>query len=226
MPKHICLFEDIYYPNLLPLVYFRPTFNLRCGIHSLKEKVQFAYPKAEVSLHCRSYLADYMRLRNPGYAVNDIAAKECLFINGRAVVDQQFVKAIPQNAETDIVYVKEDKVVAAHVSGDTLKRLKGHLNGLFSISDFDGMQVQQVDVKMISYPWELIKFNGDQLRSDHAVLKSFRKGKKKKTKKYPGVHKLQLMSLCHLSIARIRLLYVLLHIQTVRNFPKISCGIW
>ena len=75
MSSHICLFEDIYHPNLLPLVYFRPTFNLRCGILSLKEKVQYAYPKADVSLHCRSYLADYMRLRNPGHAVN-VSAKE------------------------------------------------------------------------------------------------------------------------------------------------------
>ncbi len=187
MPSHICLFEDIYHPNLLPLVYFRPTFNLRCGILSLKEKVQYAYPKADVSLHCRSYLADYMRLRNPGHAVNDISAKECLFINGRTIVDERFAKLIPAEGESNVLYVNDDKVVAARVSGETLKRLKSHLNGIFSISDFDGLHVQQVDVKMISYPWELIKHNGDQLRADFETLKKARK-RKTVAKKFPGVH--------------------------------------
>ncbi|MFA5832222.1 MAG: GlmU family protein [Bacteroidota bacterium] len=188
MTKQICLFEDIYLPNLLPLVYFRPTFNLRCGILSLKEKVQYAYPKAEVNLHCRSYMADYMRLRNPGHAVNEISAKEVLFINGRTIVDEKFMKMIPLDGDSDVVYVKDDTVVAARVSGPKLKMLKSHMNGIFSISDFDGLHIQQVDVKMISYPWELIKHNGDQLRSDYEVLKKLHGKKKAKSKKYPGVY--------------------------------------
>lgn len=188
MSKQICLFEDIYYPNLLPLVYFRPTFNLRCGILSLKEKVQLMFPKAEVSLHCRSYMADYMRLRNPGHAVNQITAKDCLFINGRAIVDERFLKAVESDGNSDIVYVKDDKVVAARVSGQKMRTLKGHLNGIFSISDFDGLHVQQVDVTMVEYPWELIKHNGAQLRSDFSLLRKVHGAKKMKNKKYPGVH--------------------------------------
>ena len=187
MSAHICLFEDIFHPNLLPLVYFRPTFNLRCGILSLKEKVHLAYPKAEVSLHCRPYLADYMRLRNPGHTVNEIPAKECLFINGRAVVDEKFAKEIPLKGEEDMVYVKEDKVVAARVSGERLKRLKSHLNGIFSLSDFDGVPVRPVDAELIAYPWELIKHNGVQLRADFSALtRKVRRAPKAKI--YPGVH--------------------------------------
>lgn len=188
MSKQICLFEDIYHPNLLPLVYFRPTFNLRCGIFSLKEKVQHAYPKAELTLHCRSYMADYMRLRNPGLAVNEISEKECLFINGRAIVDEKFSKLIPLEGVKNIVYVNDDKVVAARVNGQKLKTLKSHLNGIFSISDFDGMQIQQVDVTMINYPWELIKHNGEQIRADFSVLTKHQKKKKTSLQKFLGVH--------------------------------------
>ncbi len=188
MQTQICIFEDIYHPRLLPLVYFRPTFNLRCGILSLKEKIQHAYPKAEVTLHCRSYMADYMRLRNPALAVNEISSNNCLFINGRAIADEKFAKMIPLEGDTDIVYVNDDNVVAARVSGQKLKTLKSHLNGIFSISDFDGLQVQRVDVKMVNYPWELIKHNGDQLRADFEVLKKSHHSKKIKLKKLPGVH--------------------------------------
>ncbi len=174
MSSNICLFEDIYHPNLLPLVYFRPAFNLRCGILSLKEKVQYAYPKADVNLHCRTYLADYMRLRNPGHLVNDVRPKECLFINGRAVVDAAFAKLIPAEGG-DAVFVKDDVVVAARVSGAKLKNLRSHLTGIFSISDFDGLPVHSADVTLIAYPWELIKHNGAQLKADFAAV---RKGKK------------------------------------------------
>ena len=188
MSKQICLFEDIYHPDLLPLVYFRPTFNLRCGILSLKEKVQLAYPKAEVTLHCRSYIADYMRLRNPGHSVNEVPGKECLFINGRAIVDANFAKLVTLDGEQNVVYIKNDRVVAARVSGQKLATLKGHLNGIFSISDFDGLRVQQVDVQMIDYPWELIKYNGAQIRSDFEMMKKSARRKKETHKKYPGVH--------------------------------------
>ncbi len=187
MSSHICLFEDIYYSRLLPLVYFRPTFNLRCGIFSLKEKVQHAFPDASVSLHCRSYLADYMRLRNPGHDVNEISGKECLFINGRAIVDEKFVKAIQMSGGPDIVYVMNESVVAAHVSGKKLQMLKSHMNRLLSISDFDGMTVRQVSVTMINYPWDLVKHNGDQIRYDYSLLAPV-KGKKKISKTFPGTH--------------------------------------
>lgn len=188
MPTQICLFEDIYHPRLLPLVYFRPTFNLRCGIFSLKEKVQHAYPKAEVTLHCRSYMADYMRLRNPGLSVNEISSPQALFINGRAIVDEKFAKMIPLQGDTDIVYVNGDTVVAARVGGQKLKALKNHLSGMYSISDFEGLQVHHVDVKMVNFSWELIKHNGDQLRADYEVLKKERRSKRSKVKKYPGIH--------------------------------------
>lgn len=188
MATQICLFEDIYHPRLLPLVYFRPTFNLRCGILSLKEKVQHAYRKADVMLHCRSYMSDYMRLRNPGLSVNQITEKSVLFINGRAIVDEKFVKTIPLKGDDDVVYVNDDKVVAARVAGSKLKMLKQHLNGIFSLSDFDGLQVQKVDATLVDYPWDLIKHNGAQLRSDYEVLKKTRKQKKAQWKKYPGVY--------------------------------------
>jgi hypothetical protein len=103
MNTQLCIFEDIFHTRLLPLVYFRPTFNLRCGVLSLKEKIQFAYPKAEVVLHTRSYLADYMRIRNVGFKVNDISSKKVLFVNGRVIVDRDFAKKIPLEVDEDVV---------------------------------------------------------------------------------------------------------------------------
>ncbi len=37
--KDVCIFEDKDYRKLLPLVYLRPVYQLRCGMVSLQEKI-------------------------------------------------------------------------------------------------------------------------------------------------------------------------------------------
>ncbi len=188
MAATICIFEDIHYDRLLPLTYFRPVYNLHSGIFSLKEKIIRRYPKAAVALHCRSYLADYMRLRNPGVRVNDIVGDECLFINGRIIAHEKCEKQIPLKSNEDVVYLHNGEVVAAHVSGMNLKRLKDRLNDPLSLSDFEGIPTREVVAETISYPWDLVHRNGTELRRDCADLMKEKKGKHVKGKVYKGVH--------------------------------------
>jgi len=185
MASAICLFEDDFHSRLFPLVYFRPVYNLRCGILSLREKVQRAFPKAKLALHCRSYLAEYMRLRYPKFSVNEITQDSVLFVNGRAVVNAKFAKSIPLKGE-DTVYIKDNAVVAARVSGEKLKELQNQMSNVLSISDFNGIKTEQVDAALINYPWELIRFNGEQIYSDFNLLKKERTGKK--INKYSGAY--------------------------------------
>jgi UDP-N-acetylglucosamine diphosphorylase / glucose-1-phosphate thymidylyltransferase / UDP-N-acetylgalactosamine diphosphorylase / glucosamine-1-phosphate N-acetyltransferase / galactosamine-1-phosphate N-acetyltransferase len=177
MASHICVFEDDLYSRLLPLVHFRPTYNLRCGILSLREKIQLAYPKAKIGLHCREYLSEYIKERYPKFSVNEISLEKVLFVNGRTIVDQKFAKSIPLKGE-DVLYVNGNSVVAARVSGEKLKTIQHRMNGTISLSDFDGLKKEQFDVALIDYPWDLIKYNGDQIRSDFTLLKKLEQSKK------------------------------------------------
>ncbi|MBI3586061.1 MAG: GlmU family protein [Ignavibacteriales bacterium] len=188
MANFVCIFEDVHYSQLLPLVYFRPVYNLRCGILSLKEKLFSAYPKAEFSIHCRTYLADYMKVKNPGVRVNEISGDECLFINGRVIADEEFSKKIPLNEKNDIVYVYKNQVVAARVSGKNLAKLKKHIGSLLSLSDFDGISQKDVNVDLISYSWDLIQNNRRQLVKDFALLVGAKKKSGKKEKIDKGVY--------------------------------------
>lgn len=187
MASQICLFEDIHYSRLQPLVSFRPTFNLRCGILSLKEKAQLAYRKADIALHCRPYLADYMRLRNPGMSVNHLTEKEVLFVNGRAVVDREFARRIPLTGEEDVVYMHDGAVVAARVSAKRLRAMKHLMTGLFSPADFDGMTVRETDLALVRYPWDLVRRNGEQIRADFAALPA-KRTRGSLASRFPGVH--------------------------------------
>ncbi|MEK9137010.1 MAG: putative sugar nucleotidyl transferase, partial [Bacteroidota bacterium] len=83
---HLCLFEDLQSNNLLPLTYFRPVYDLRCGMLSLRERiVRYLSPKS-VSLFAREYLAAVLREDNPGVEVNRVSVGACLFVNGRAIM--------------------------------------------------------------------------------------------------------------------------------------------
>ena len=147
MVDSICLFEGIYYSRLLPLVYFRPTYDLRCGILTLREKVIHYFPKTPISLHCRSYLADLVKQQNPNLSVNEIKGKSCLFINGRVIVDSKLASHV--STDIDTLFVKGETIVAARVSGSKLEQLKNKLNDLYTFSNFNELLKKEVDVKII-----------------------------------------------------------------------------
>ncbi len=187
MVDSICIFEGLYYTRLLPLVYFRPQYDLRCGILTLREKVEKHLPGIPISLHCRGYLNDTLKQQNPALEVNSISGKSCLFINGRVIVDESFKDKIKLDGP-DKLFVKGDAIVAAKVSGAKLDSLKHQLSDLFTHSDFQDLVKEEVDVKIVNYPWDLIHANGEQIISDFNVLTKDIKGSKILGKVYDGAY--------------------------------------
>jgi UDP-N-acetylglucosamine diphosphorylase/glucosamine-1-phosphate N-acetyltransferase len=186
MADTVCIFEDNRYGRLLPLVFFRPVYNLRCGMSSLKEKIIRRFPKAAVTLHCRGYLAEYMRLSNPGVRVNEVPSHECLLVNGRVIAHQDFARRL--QTKHDVVFMHKDDFVAVRVSGTRLTKLREKLNEPLSISAFDGLPRQEVDAELISYPWDLVRWNGPELRRDFAELVGKKRHTAKRGNVYPGVY--------------------------------------
>ena len=189
MIGNICLFEDLNTPRLLPLVYFRPVYNLKCGMASLKDKIMRFFPRAVVALHCRSYLADYMRVRYPGIRVNELVSADYLFVNGRLLIDTAVAKAISRSSHDDCLFVCGDELVAAKISARNLHRVKAQLDGLISLAGFGDLPKVEVVANLIAYPWHLVENNGSELAGDFQILTATRK---KRTRKTPtGVHMLR-----------------------------------
>ena len=143
----ICIFEDINYQNFEPLVFSRPVYDLLCGIDSLKEKIIRHYPKAKVSLHCRPYLAEIVQHQNPDYLVNKIDDTECLFINGRVIAPQNLAEILPLIPSEDKVYVNEETVIAAYLSGENLQHKNAHIKDLFVVSDLSDLPGKILNIK-------------------------------------------------------------------------------
>lgn len=162
----VCIFEDINYSNFEPLVYSRPVYDLLCGADTLKAKILNNYPNVKVSLHCRTYLEETVSRDNPSCLVNKIEDSECLFINGRIITSNNISELLPLSSSEDKVFVNEDTVVAAYLSGENLKRKSANIKNLFSVSDFDGLPIKILDLKCANYLWDLIYQNGEQINLD------------------------------------------------------------
>lgn len=189
MPSTICLFEDDQYWRFQPLVHFRTIYQLKCGIASLGEKISQSYPKAETILQCRAYLAPYLSHRFPGLSINQIYSNECLFLNGRILADPRLPKQLPITSSHDVVFVKGESLVGARLSGKNLDIVKSSLGEPMTLSHLSHLPKVEVDVKLLSYPWDLVNENGSAIIQDQEML-ARRSGVKQrgKTKPYRGVH--------------------------------------
>lgn len=185
MAESLCVFEDDAYRRLLPLVYFRPVYDLRCGILTLREKLELVYRVPRATAHCRAYLYASMAEKTPSPLLNAMKQTRCLFLNGRVLADSGLPKRIPL-AGKDLVYMLGETVVAARVSGDRLEQIKARIPDVFTPGAFEGIPRENVEVTLISYPWDLVHANGSQITSDVKLL-----GRKKAAvggKVYAGAH--------------------------------------
>jgi UDP-N-acetylglucosamine diphosphorylase/glucosamine-1-phosphate N-acetyltransferase len=169
MVETICIFEGSNYSKLLPLVYFRPVYDLRCGILTLREKVEHQFPGMPLSLHCREYLTDVVKDQNPKNQVNRIDGESCLFINGQLIVDNSLREKISLE-DDDAVYINGNNIVAAILSGSNLQTFKESLPETFTVSSFKSFPKKEIDAGIIIYPWDLVNNNGSQISLDFNLL--------------------------------------------------------
>ncbi len=167
MNYQLCIFEDNQYSNLYPLSLTRPVYDLRCGILTLREKIERDFAGRAGSLFCREYLQDYVKEQNPGLTVNQIKAAAGLFINGAFLSDATRSKVFQVNEET--IFVHEGRVVGAFLQGGHVNQFAKFLNENQDMSTFPaGNRVELKDAPLIKYPWDLVHHNPEQLERDFA----------------------------------------------------------
>jgi UDP-N-acetylglucosamine diphosphorylase/glucosamine-1-phosphate N-acetyltransferase len=154
----------------------------------LREKVLREQTRGGISLHCRWYLTDVVQEQYPDAQINRIETESCLFINGRVLAEEKFLKRIEADIDENAILVHDGAVVAAYLTGVHLDSVKLKLEGLLSISDFGDLPKKEIDVQMINYPWDLVYKNGEQICADFTASARRRKGKRLEGKIYPGVH--------------------------------------
>lgn len=164
----ICVFEDKGGPEkLYPLTYLRATFELKCGRISLLEKILSKSGNKNISLWVRDCLTDVTREKF-SYAVNDVNAlkrDDVLFVSGRLLVDDE-TKFL---TEEGVYYAQGEKaadnVAYVYAKKESLKALKG-IEDIFAL----GLPSSETKAILIQYPWDLINYNGSQIKLDFKKL--------------------------------------------------------
>lgn len=184
MKKTICIFEDEHYSNLLPLVYLRPVYDLRCGIETLLEKIRYYFKNYEIVLHSRKYLNEVMIERFPESKINLFEDDKITFVNGRLLINKNVADVISK-LDTNTILTNNNTIIAANIS-------QKYLNDVIIFNDENILsfnindQIKAIDItaELINYPWDLINNNGLEIESDY---KRILKGKKVITKKFKNV---------------------------------------
>ncbi len=158
----LILFEDEGYEDLLPLVYFRPVWELRCGIFTLEEKIKYLFPETAFFYIARDYISQYYLSPNSSHTPQSSA--DLLLINGRTLINQ--------SVANEIRALDVNRGLAAN--GQILAfRFKGMLpeglieNGILLTGRIpDKVHFNESKGMVIRYPWDLIDANGSEIRQD------------------------------------------------------------
>jgi len=163
----ICIFEDQFHRDLLPLVYCRPVYELRCGMTSLREKIARCYPAQKVVLLCRELLAATTR-EETGLPVNAVpGGEDVLFVNGRIVMRE----AIPLDGPEEVA-TANGAIVYARLSAATVASLRPEdfLKGTVLEKLPHTMRHASCQATLVRYYWNVIDHNEAELVRDFEEL--------------------------------------------------------
>lgn len=181
----LIVFEDAKYDGLLPLVYTRPVFKLRCGFDALLHKVESAFGRQADAVVVRDFLRKAFHRRNERAVIGiDTATDDDdqLWINGRALVTQRF-EIPPRTAVW-----RGDQLLAARVDAKTSSLLADAVLGeaKWLRQALEGHQPAEIDeqtARLIDYPWQLVNVTPCEIRRAFEQVEPGSRGII-----YPGAH--------------------------------------
>lgn len=162
----IVLFEDENFKNLLPLVYFRPVWELRCGAFTLAEKIQFYFKNNRVLYFPRRYLQE--NYLSPANLPTPHSPDDFLFMNGRVLADGESIRQC-QNLPPAHYLSNDDEIIAFRSSSANWTDYfsEGILLPDRIKNDFQAVSSGK---KLLKYAWDFIYSNGDQIISDFSLI--------------------------------------------------------
>ena len=159
--NYILFDDDIIKKSLLPLTYFRPVSEIRCGILSLKEKWEQAL-QSPVSALSEAYLQQKFPVK---YQPDNI------YINSAVFPDDGLMAAIKKLQKTEAL-VKNDLVLAIRQDQLTFKDIQ-----TITVAGDNKIEYQG-KVNFIKQPYDIFTKNATQIKSDFSLITSGRTGKK------------------------------------------------
>ena len=169
----VILFEDENVANLYPLTYLRAVFDLRCGIFTLKEKVERKFAGAQLYLETRDELDGVTAEKYGGESVNSHDAvspdDDILLVNAGAILtgdtgSYSAEECVGETADGDFVW--------AFLKEGTVEDLGVPAAVGLARQAAEKLPAREVDDVLIRYGWNLIDNNPEQITADYRAYYS------------------------------------------------------
>ncbi len=164
----LCLFEDTSAHSLLPLTYFRPVYELRCGMLSLRERIERHLNISATLLHSRPYLRSLVRESSTLAAKTGRSKERTVLVNGRTIMTRNLAARIKSSREAKCFMAGETPVAVVLNNDDQLGRLLDV--DTVDAGQFADLPVTAVDVPVVSRPWDLVYANETTMLEDFALM--------------------------------------------------------
>lgn len=174
----VILFEDAGFRPLLPLVHARPVYDIRCGVWTLRERVEMLIGAPPQGI-CRSHLAIVFGAgRWPlgllsGSAPVSFINGRCLSVDWHGQLEREDVNTVYVTdggpgvlGEQVLLGAKLSPAVASAVLGDVLRQ--DAVRALGELRRF--CRVVEIEATLLTFPWDIITLNGTQIERDVALL--------------------------------------------------------
>jgi UDP-N-acetylglucosamine diphosphorylase/glucosamine-1-phosphate N-acetyltransferase len=169
----VVIFEDNGYVNLLPLVYIRPVFDLRCGARTLRQRIGTVQGSEDPVLYVRPEIAAAMADNHTDIGERQGAGSgPTLFINGRCLLFEPVPVAqgnLIAQAGDQIAYVWADAELACKLSAEVFIKPNQLEQVLASYPTI------KADITLINYPWDLVHNNIKALEHDWRQISEVRR---------------------------------------------------
>lgn len=178
MDDTIVLFEDEGYRTLLPLTYTRTAADIRCGIFTLRERLQARYGQP-VTAMTRAYLADVFGAG--AWPLRLLSRNIPLLLVNSRLVDIACLAELHEMPIGSLIVSDEANttaggatLVAARVSPALASAVFGYLleqQGNVVLQELQRFgPVVRHRPAMLNFPWDIVELNGRMIAADMALL--------------------------------------------------------
>ncbi|MCK5171545.1 MAG: GlmU family protein [Bacteroidales bacterium] len=158
------LFDDKSWDNLLPLTFTRPVCEVRSGILTIKEKWE-----KHLNVKMSYFTQEYLQIK---YKLN--IEQENILINGSVIPNSRLLNDL-ENLNLNEALVKNGKIIAVKLEQKSVSS--------FNYSDLNKYNKKDYkeDIIEITWPWDIFRLNGENIKSDFELLTKGRKSEKLST---------------------------------------------
>jgi UDP-N-acetylglucosamine diphosphorylase/glucosamine-1-phosphate N-acetyltransferase len=166
----LLIFEDDGYKNLLPLVYSRATFNLRCGFDNLLSKIESAVGLTADALFVRKSLAAVMAERQTRRVNQTATGDDQLWVNGRLLLRNRL------DLPKDSAVWRGEALVAARLSRALACKLSPAIlldraKLRETLSSCQSVELPEDVGLFVDFPWQLVHENAAEIIRQSRAMK-------------------------------------------------------